>query len=91
MNGKRLRSALEKAGATIEKAGLPYIWGNSDTKEYVARLPNGRSSLVWYEDTEGNASCLRTPSEQTNILYDCFCDTYHKTIKGAVSFLLLDI
>lgn len=92
---KRLVSALTKIGATITEVtdrGRP----DPFYKNFVATLNDKR--IDWYTSKNFNTKIddyddqlyvdyvtMRSP--YTDVMTDCFCDTYEGTIKGAVELL----
>lgn len=79
MQTSRLASALTKAGATVE-LNKPR-WDGSPDSLCVAR--RGSRAVIWH-DQEGTAVAVHSPSPHTDIMTDCFCDTFHHSIKSAV-------
>ena len=80
MKIKSLRSALEKAGATIEKTDWVNESRHCIATEFRAKLPNGDNTLEWYEvETLDKVVSLRTMTARWT--------KYHRTLKGALSFL----
>jgi hypothetical protein len=77
---KNLVGKLLKAGATIEETsrGKDVVWYAAT---YNERL------VVWYTE-EGRARSVHSPSPHTDILTDCFCDTWHYTINSALYHLI---
>lgn len=86
MNHKRLLNALAKVGATVtsEPHGKTMV-------RY--RATKGDRVLAWYAQPKWNkpeeleAVSVHYPSPHTDIMTDCFCDTFYHTIKGAVESL----
>jgi hypothetical protein len=84
MDHIRLVNALTKAGATVTK-------DEHHPTRYQAT--KGERYILWftqdgYPKPERLAAvCVHTPSPHTDVMTDCFCDTYHDTIKGAVHAL----
>jgi hypothetical protein len=86
MNHKRLLNALAKAGATVTH--------EPHTKTMVRyRATKGNEVLLWYAQKkwdnpdELEAVSVHSPSPHTDIMTDCFCDTFYHTIKSAVGSL----
>lgn len=95
INHNRLLSALAKAGATItyEPHGKVSIrW----------RAVKGSNVLLWHcqslwhawhaqpkwdDKSVQEAVGVHSPSPHTDIMTDCFCDTFYHTIKSAVASL----
>lgn len=86
MNHKRLLSAIAKTGATVTSE--PH--GKSMTR---FRATKGQEVLCWYAQPKWNkpeeleAVSVHSPSPHTDIMTDCFCDTFHHTIRGAIASL----
>lgn len=62
-----------------------------DGRKWYAR--KGSNVVEWYTQ-EGypvaeklRAVCICSPSPHTDVMTDCFCDTFHHTIKAAVAAL----
>jgi len=77
---KRVQSAFIKAGATIVAHGT-----NNGFK-----ATKGANTVIFYHQ-EGfpdrsvrSVSLMFSPSPHTDIMTDCFCDSYHHNIKSAV-------
>lgn len=76
----RLVNALTKAGATVT---------NGANDKWIAT--KGDRRVEWftqqgYPDKDKlRAVCICTPSPYTDVMTDCFCDTFHHTIKSAVA------
>ena len=77
----RLVNALKRAGADVSTDGRKW------------RAVKGQNLVEWYTQ-EGFpnkekevAVCICTPSPSTDVMTDCFCDTFHHSIKSAVSSL----
>ena len=87
MNHKRLINALTKAGATITN---PHADNGKDPYYFVATGKNGEK-VCWYVQKKWNdesvleAVSVHSPSPHTDIMTDCFCDTFYHTIKGAAA------
>jgi hypothetical protein len=86
MNHKRLLNALAKAGATVTH--------EPHTKTMVRyRATKGNEVLLWYAQKkwdnpdELEAVSVHSPSPHTDIMTDCFCDTFYHTIKSAIGSL----
>jgi len=83
MNHARLVKALTKVGATIKNP-------NQFRPNYFVAT-NGVARLCWYTQAKWNdptvmeAVSVHEPSDQTDIMTDCFCDYFPKTIKAAVA------
>ena len=86
MNHQRLLNALHKVGATVTNE--PH--GKSMTRFRAAK---GDRVVVWYaqkkwdKPEELEAVSVHSPSPHTDIMTDCFCDTFYSTIKGAAESL----
>ena len=86
MNHKRLLTALTKVGATVTNE--PH--GKSMVR---FRATKGEEVLCWYaqkkwdKPEELEAVSVHSPSPHTDIMTDCFCDTFYHTIKGAAESL----
>lgn len=72
MKNKSLENAMRKAGATVTC---------EDNRAY--RAVKGSQLVMWYKQ-EDSAVCVHTPSRHTDIMTDCHCDRFHKTVKSAV-------
>jgi uncharacterized Zn finger protein (UPF0148 family) len=89
MNHKRLLNALAKVGATVTN---PHADNTKAPRYFKATGKNGEV-VCWYvqkkwdNPEELEATSVHTPSPHTDIMTDCFCDTYYHTIKGAVGAL----
>jgi hypothetical protein len=86
MNHKRLLNALAKVGATVTN--------EPHTKTMVRyRATKGSEVLVWYAQPKWNkpeeleAVSVHSPSPHTDIMTDCFCDTFYHTIRAAAGSL----
>lgn len=82
MQLKRLISALEKNGITVEKKAR---WSPGNFKFYATK--NGKI-LSFYENGKdsGNVTHLTYEHPDTNSSYDLFMDSYFSTIKSAVNY-----
>ena len=86
MNHQRLLNALHKVGATVTNEPN----GKSMTR---FRATKGSEVLLWYaqkkwdKPEELEAVSVHSPSPHTDIMTDCFCDTFYHTIKGAAESL----
>ena len=87
MNHKRLLNALAKVRATVTNE---IRWTNEPhTKTMVRfRASKGEEVLCWYAQPhwktgELEAVSVHSPSPHTDIMTDCFCDTFYHTIKSA--------
>ncbi len=74
MKHNTLVKKIEKIGIKVEAIGAG---------RYIARA---KSSLIWYKQYD-SAICVHTPSQYTDTMYDCNCDTYHRTVKAAIDWL----
>lgn len=80
----RLTAALTKAGATVTAQ-------EHRPDAFIAR--KGDRLVCWYTQAgfpnaeRLAATCVRTPSPHTDAQTDCFCDTWHHTIKAAAGFI----
>ena len=88
MNHKRLLNALAKVGATITN---PHADNGKEPRYFVATGKNG-DKLCWYVQAhwktgDKEAVSVHSPSPHTDIMTDCFCDTFYHTIKGAAGSL----
>ena len=86
MNLKRLLNALAKVGATVTN---PYDDKTKAPRYYKAVGKTG-NVICWYvqphwKTGEPEAVSVHSPSPHTDIMTDCFCDTYYDTIKGAAA------
>jgi hypothetical protein len=72
---KRLVSACLKRGATI-----------TETRKGSFSATVGENLLTWHIQDD-RAICVCTPSPHTDVMTDCFCDTFHHTIKAAADSL----
>lgn len=84
MNLKRLLNALAKVGATVT---TPH--DNIGGPRYYKAVGKTGEVICWYvqphwKTGEPEATSVHSPSPHTDIMTDCFCDTYYNTIKGAV-------
>lgn len=70
----RLLSALVKAGGKHRQTDNMHV------------VELGTQCVVWFYQ-EGSAICVHSPSAHTDIMTDCHCDTFHRTITSAVSRL----
>jgi NACalpha-BTF3-like transcription factor len=68
----RLEKAMKKAGAEIK-----------EVTEFQRAAVKGKNEIHW-RIQGGTAICVRMPNPMTDIMTDCFCDTYFDSIKGAV-------
>ena len=84
----RLVNAFKKAGATVEVK-------ESEKSLYYGRgwaELNGRRLEFSYQagfpvESKRTVSIISSRSPQTDIMTDCFCDTFFNTIKGAVAYI----
>lgn len=85
MNHKRLLNALAKVGAAV--SNQPH------GKIVRYRATKGDNVLVWYAQPMWNnpeeleAVSVHAPSPHTDIMTDCFCDTFYSTIRSAAASL----
>lgn len=75
MNHNRLLTALIKAGAEITEENR-----EPANDRFIAR--RGSAVVIWYKQGD-LAQSVHTPSLQTDVMSDCFCDYFHRTIKSA--------
>lgn len=73
----RVMSAFSKEGITIQKNGNRFyaIFGAKRLKFHENGVGSGQVNHFTYE------------SPHTNSSYDCFCDSYYKSIKAAIWYL----
>lgn len=77
------RSLLSK----LKREGLTNV--NYDRGWYSIKGTNGKS-LSWTVDDDGDVSSLHSPSEHTDIMTDCHCDYYPRTLKAAIRWITRD-
>ena len=75
MKHNRLVNAIRKAGFEVIQ---------SDHREDSFHVAN--ANLHWFKQDE-EAICVHYASPHTDIMTDCFCDTFYNTIKSAVESL----
>jgi hypothetical protein len=94
MTHKRLVSAFRKAGCTVEqqeKRGNPgYIAKNPKTGECVEWHTQPKFVYVkggesYYDESDPITTYVVARSPHTDIMTDCFCDSFYKSIKSAVA------
>ena len=72
---KTLINRLKKIEATIE---------TKDNHRFYAK--KNQKAIAWF--TQGDdVICLSSPSPHTDVMTDCFCDSFHRTIKEALNHL----
>lgn len=79
MQLKRALTAFAKAGCTIKH-------DEASTRYYATK---GTNTLLFYENGKGSGEVYNFTwrSPQTDVMTDCFCDSYFHSIKSAVKFL----
>jgi hypothetical protein len=91
---KRLTSAFVKAGCTVES-------DERNAHRFVVKNPKNGRVMEWYTQAafvpakdgkeasfdDGNpvTTYVVERSPHTDIMSDCFCDTFHHSIKAAVA------
>ena len=75
----RLVNALKKAGATVTDDGHKWI------AEKDGRLIEWFTQEGYPNKDKLVAVCICSPSPHTDVMTDCFCDTFHRSIKFAVA------
>jgi hypothetical protein len=86
MNHKRLLNALTKVGATISNP-------NPNRANYFKAVGKNGNVAVWYAQPMWNkpeeleAVSVHAPSPHTDIMTDCFCDYFFKSIKSVAADL----
>jgi uncharacterized protein (UPF0262 family) len=81
-----LHDRLVKA---LMKANKEVVIEQTQRNHYMATL--GKRVLSWYvqeDDGKLHVHCVVKPSPYTDIMTDCFCDTYYHTIKESVAAIL---
>lgn len=88
VNLTRLTNALKKVGATVEiiEIDKTHNYGRG-----VARLNNRVLEFTYQpgfpDRSKATVPIIVVPSPHTDIMTDCFCDTFFDTIKSAVAYI----
>jgi hypothetical protein len=94
MTHKRLVSAFRKAGCTVteqERRGNPsFIAENPKTGECVEwhtqpKFVHVKGGDSYYDEKDPITTYVVARSPQTDIMTDCFCDSFYHSIKSAVA------
>ena len=88
VNLNRLVNAFKKAGATVEvkeSEKTPYF--GSGWAELNGRRLEFNYQAGFPVESKRTVSIIVSRSPQTDIMTDCFCDTFFDTIKSAVKYI----